>query len=725
MTSHSVVHLSAAGVSLLLDVGGARLPAVLHWGASLGDIDGRDAAALATGAVEPVVPNAIDVPVRLSVLPEPWTGWMGKPGLEGHRSGAGWSPHFVASGGALDGAPIAGGFVASGPGIVTVDAHDPDADLDVALSIELTPSGVVRLGAEVVNVGAGDYDVSALQLALPVPPIAREVLDFAGRWGKERIPQRRPLVVGIEEREGRRGRTGADAATLLTLGVPGFGFGSGEVWGVHVGFSGNHRHYAERLSSGVQVIGGGELLLPGEIRLAPGEGYRMPPLYAVYGDGLDDQARRLHALLRARPHHPGRPRPVTLNVWEAVYFDHDMPRLLDLAERAAGLGVERFVLDDGWFRGRRDDTAGLGDWFVDETVWTGGLRPLADRVRALGMEFGLWFEPEMVNPDSDLAREHPEWILSTGERLPVLARNQLVLDLAHPDAYAYLLERLSAVVSDSDVAYVKWDHNRDLVDAGTGRRRVAGVHRQTLAAYRLMDDLRARFPGLEIESCSSGGSRVDLGILEHTDRVWVSDCIDPLERQDMNRWTTQLLPPELLGSHIASGESHTTGRRHTLSFRAATALTAHLGVEWDLARATTEELAELGEWIAFHKAHRELFHTGDMVRVDTSDPTLRLSGTVSADRERAAFVLATVGRSEVSPRGRFVFRGLDESRRYAVVPVHPGGRPRGFTPAPWFGAETADGYAGVELSGRALMTAGLHTPAMFPESAVVFQVTAV
>ncbi|KTS55452.1 alpha-galactosidase, partial [Microbacterium testaceum] len=232
-------------------------------------------------------------------------------------------------------------------------------------------------------------------------------------------------------------------------------------------------------------------------------------------------------------------------------------------------------------------------------------------------------------------------------------------------------------------------------------------------------------PGLEIESCSSGGARVDLGILEHTDRVWVSDCIDPLERQDMNRWTMQLLPPELLGSHIASGESHTTGRRHTLSFRAATALTAHLGVEWDLARATTEELAQLGEWIAFHKAHRELFHAGDMVRVDTSDPTLRLSGTVSADRERALFVLATVGRSEVSPRGRFVFRGLDESRRYAVVPVHPGGRPRGFTPAPWFGAETADGYAGVELSGRALMTAGLHTPAMFPESAVVFQVTAV
>ncbi|MDF2989957.1 MAG: aga [Microbacterium sp.] len=725
MTERSFVHLTAGGVSLLLDLGAGRLPAVLHWGAALGDIEETDATALAAGAVEPVVPNAIDEPVRLAILPEPWTGWMGKPGLEGHRSGAGWSPHFVASGGTLDAAPLAPGFTAAGAGTVAVEAYDPGAGLELDLSIELTPSGVVRLRGEVRNAGAGAYDVSGLQLALPVPPIAREVLDFSGRWGKERIPQRRPLVVGIEEREGRRGRTGADAATLLSLGVPGFGFGGGEVWGVHVGFSGNHRHYAERLSSGVQVIGGGELLLPGEIRLAPGEGYRMPPLYAVYGDGLDDQAHRLHALLRARPHHPVRPRPVTLNVWEAVYFDHDTARLLDLAERAAELGVERFVLDDGWFRGRRDDTAGLGDWFVDEAVWTGGLRPLADRVRALGMEFGLWFEPEMVNPDSDLAREHPDWILSTGERMPVLARNQLVLDLVHPDAYAYLLDRLTAVVAENDVAYVKWDHNRDLVDAGTGDRRVAGVHRQTLAAYRLMDELRRRFPGLEIESCSSGGARVDLGILEHTDRVWVSDCIDPLERQDMNRWTMQLLPPELLGSHIASGGSHTTGRRHTLSFRAATALTAHLGVEWDLARATTEELAELGAWIAFHKEHRELFHTGRMVRVDTSDPTLRLSGTVSPDRGRALFVLATVGRSEVSPRGRFVFRGLDETRRYAVVPVHPGGRPHGFTPAPWFGVETQGGYAGVELSGRALMTAGLHTPAMFPESAVVFWVTAV
>jgi alpha-galactosidase len=338
------------------------------------------------------------------------------------------------------------------------------------------------------------------------------------------------------------------------------------------------------------------------------------------------------------------------------------------------------------------------------------------------MEFGLWFEPEMVSPDSDLAREHPEWILSTGGRTPVTARNQLVLDLGEPAAFDWILERMTAVLSSTEIAYIKWDHNRDLVDAGHGARGVPGVHGQTLAAYRLMDALKARFSGLEIESCSSGGGRVDLGVIEHTDRVWVSDCIDPLERQQMNRWTGQLLPPELLGTHVASGVSHSTGRTHTLAFRAATALTGHFGIEWDLAAATDVELRDLREWIGLHVRHRALLHTGDVVRVDTVDPTLNLYGAVARDRSEALFVLAAVGRSEVSPRGRLPLRGLDPERRYRVRPVLPGGRPRGFIPAPWFGSPDGDAFAGIELSGRALMSAGLQAPEMFPETAVVFEI---
>ena len=278
---------------------------------------------------------------------------------------------------------------------------------------------------------------------------------------------------------------------------------------------------------------------------------------------------------------------MVLNTWEAVYFDHRLDRLTALADTAAELGVERFVLDDGWFRHRRDDTAGLGDWYVDEDVWPHGLHPLIDHVRGRGMEFGLWVEPEMVNPDSDLARAHPDWVLPGPPW-----RHQQALDITIPEAYAYILERLDALLSEYDIAFLKWDHNRDLVTP---------THEQTLATYRLLDELRARHPGVEIESCSSGGARVDLGILARTDRVWASDTNDALERQNIQRWTQLLLPPELVGSHVGPPRAHTTGRTHDLSFRAATALFGHFGIEWDIASASDEERTELAEWIARYK----------------------------------------------------------------------------------------------------------------------------
>jgi alpha-galactosidase len=746
------VHLSSAGVSLLLDVTAGRLPAVVHWGAALGRPGPDDVTSLATAAVPPYVNNVMDEPVRLAILPEHHAGWSGKPGIGGHRSdGADWSPRFTVDvldvTGEAETTRASSGpeLIDAGAALVTVGAHDQVAGLALVLEIELTASGLVRTRAELTN-AAGRQDVAGrptpsaagaasaaadvytltdLHLALPVPPRAREILDFAGRWGKERTPQRRELVVGVHEREGRKGRTGSDAATVLSVGVPGFGFASGEVWGLHVGFSGNHRHHAERLSTGVQVLGGGELLLPGELRLEVGESYRSPWVYASYGDGLDEQARRFHRWLRSRDRHPTRPRPTTINVWEAVYFDHDLARLRDLADRAAALGVERYVLDDGWFAGRRDDHAGLGDWVVDADVWPDGLDPLIDHVTGLGMEFGLWFEPEMVNEDSDLARAHPEWILQTGDRLPPRSRDQQVLNLGIPEAFDHVLGQMTAILTDHDIAYVKWDHNRDLVDAGTWPTGAAGVHEQTLAAYRLMDELRARFPGLEIESCSSGGARVDLGVLERTDRVWVSDCIDPLDRQQMNRWTMQLLPPELMGSHIASGVSHSTGRWHELSFRAGTALFGHLGIEWDLARATDVENRDLAEWIALYKEHRHLMHTGDVVRVDGIDPSLLVYGAVAPDASEALFFLASVGRSDVTPLGRVLLPGLAPERRYRVSPLTVGAPDHGLTPPPWWGAADEDGsYPGIVLDGRTLAVAGLQAPATFPERIVLLRVVA-
>jgi alpha-galactosidase len=742
------VVLRTEGVGLVLAVQPEGLPAVVHWGADVGALDESSARDLIRGGVNPVTTNLVDEPVTIALLPEHWTGWVGRPGLSGSRAGADWSPKFTVTALRVDDKPVVpgAGLVVvdqDGPATVEFDAVDEVARLALTLTIELTVGGLVRARAELTNTGA-PYQLDDLVIALPVPPVAREIFDLAGRWGKERTPQRRELTVGTHVREGRKGRTGPDAATVLHVGQPGFGFAAGEVWALHTGWSGNHTHYTDRLSTGEQVIGGGELLLPGEIQLNQGQSYTSPWVYGSYGVGLDEVARRFHRFLRARDHHPSSKRPVTINVWEAVYFDHDLDRLIDLAERAAALGVERYVLDDGWFGSRRSDRSGLGDWQVSTEVWPDGLHPLVDKVTALGMEFGLWFEPEMINTDSDVARAHPEWMMGTGDRPPIESRFQQVINLGIDECYAYIRDAIFAVLAEYEISYIKWDHNRDLIDAGSYPSGRPGVHEQTLAFYRLVDEIKAAHPGLEIESCSSGGARVDLGVLERTDRVWASDCIDPLERQEIHRWTTQLIPPELIGAHIASGRSHTTGREHDLNFRAATAIFGHLGIEWDLSRASDAELTELADWIAFYTDHRDLLLGGDLIRIDFPDETLVATGVVATDRSQAIYCYASVARSEVVLLGRVRFPGLDPARRYRVTPTllqHP---PSGLRPPLWWGTETVWGEneyvdlaagrhptyvpagdrLGVELSGAALGSVGLVAAPINPDHAMIYLVDA-
>ena len=702
-------------MSLVLDVTGPAVPRVLHWGADLGELDDAQLAALGTASRAPGA-NAMDEPVPVALLPEGATGWMGRPGLSGHRDGAHWSSLLRRTS-----VQVVGPDGDLGGGEVVVEAADDVALLAVVLRVQLTPQGLVRTRAQVTSTATDSSEVAPftvddLVIALPVPAEATELHDLAGRWSRERTPQRRALTVGSHLRDSRRGRTGPDAATVLVAGQQSFGFRSGQVWGLHVAFSGDHRTYAERLSTGEQVLGGGELLLAGEIRLGPGQSYAGPWLYGSYGVGMDQMAGRFHRWLRDRPHHPRGPRPVVMNTWEAVYFDHDLARLAALADAGAAVGVERYVLDDGWFRGRRSDGAGLGDWTVDPAVWPRGLHPLVDHVRGLGMEFGLWVEPEMVNPVSDLARAHPEWILQTGQRMPPEARRQQVLDLTHPGAYAHVRDQILALVREYRLDYLKWDHNRDLVDAGSTRTGSAGVHAQTLAVYRLLDEIRGQAPGLEIESCSAGGARVDLEILERTDRVWASDCIDALERQTIQRWTAQLLPPELVGSHVGAPMSHTTGRTHGLAFRAGTALFGHFGVEWDLTRADDTERAELAEWIATYKQHRDLLHRGTTVRGDHPDPALWVHGVVAANRHEALFALVAVDRSATWPPGRVRLPGLDPDRTYRVLPTGPGADLREL----W--SRQAWWAQGCELTGRVLAEVGVQVPPLRPETLALLHV---
>ena len=710
MPMDALIALRAAGVGLLLDISAGQLPAVLHWGADLGEVGPSDWEALRRAQQMPVMNNGVDVPLRLALVPEGRAGWMGRPGLSGSRGGRDWSPRFEVVELEVDGQPVTVGVHTSGAGSVRVACRDEGAELELELLVELTPQGLLRTRAGVRNLGAEAYQVDELLVALPVPGQARELLDFTGRWTKERQPQRLPLVMGEHRRENRRGRTGADAAHQLCLGTRGFGHAGGAVWAVHTAWSGNHVHYAERVNTGQQVIGGGELLLPGEVILGQGEQYLGPWVYASHGEGLDNVAARFHDWMRARPQHPASARPVTLNVWEAVYFDHRLDKLLELVDRAAEVGVERFVLDDGWFGGRRDDTAGLGDWWVSPQMWPDGLDPLISAVKAKGMQFGLWVEPEMVNMDSDLARAHPEWVMQTGGRLPVESRHQQVLNLAIPQAYAQVRDQLSEILRRYEIDYLKWDHNRDLVDAGSAGSGRPAVHAQTLAAYRLMDELRAVRPGLEIESCASGGARVDLEVLQRTDRVWASDCIDALERQQIDWWTKQLIPPELVGSHIASVPFHTTGRILGLPMRAATAVFGHLGIEWDITQAGPEELAVLKGWIDWHKQHRALLHRGRMVRLDWPDDELRVHGMV--DDSGGIFSVAMVAMPGPMGLGLLPLPGLEPQARYRVQVVFADQIVQ--LPQAWQAAP-------IELSGAQLAAGVLRAPVMFTDQVLVVE----
>ncbi len=710
----SLLHLRSAGTSLVLDLSDDLLPVVRHWGADLGELGADDLAAVVISTQVAHGDSPFDRADQVSMLPEHARAWLGRPGVEGSRAGRDWSPAFRTDG------PPDRTTLADGTQRVVVRGADAGAYLAVELELELHPGGLLRTRATLTNTGEETYDVGAVRVALPVPERAGELLDFAGRHTMERVPQRQPFSVGVHSREVRTGRTGLDAVHLLCAGEPGFGFGHGQVWAVHLGWSGNQMTYAERLFNGSRVLGSGERLEHGEVRLGPGESLTTPWLYAAHGTGLDEVAGRFHAWLRSRPHHPDRPRPVTLNNWEATYFDHDLDRLTDLVDRGARVGAERFVLDDGWFGGRRDDTSSLGDWVVSPDVWPDGLDPLIEHVHAAGMEFGLWVEPEMVSLDSDLARAHPEWIFSAGGRRGLESRQQHVLDLGHAGAYAHVRDQLRALLDRYDIAYLKWDHNRYLNDAGHTPGGEPGVREHTLAVYRLMDELLAAHPGLEIESCSAGGGRVDLGILERAVRVWASDCIDPLERQQIQRGTMLLLPPELVGTHIASGRSHTTGRRHDLDFRAGTALWGHLGIEWDLATCTEAELAELEAWVAFHRAHRELLHTGRVVNGDHHDEATWVHGTVAQDRSTALFQVAALARPATTGPHRVRLPGLDADARYRVTLERPGQDPLRAGPGvvPW-------AVDGVVLPGRVLAEVGLPMQPLDPEHGQIWRAVSV
>ena len=691
--------LSAPTSSLLIEVVNGAL-VIRHWGAPI--LGQNHDIALASQVS--IANSSWDEPQLPGLMRESARGFLGRPSLSGHRNGKAWSTKFEVTDFHHQGNHCA------------VTLRDFHAELEVIVTFDLDAFGVLIQKATVKNIGNSDYVLNEFIHWLPLPREATQNLDFAGRWSNERQPQRRDIQIGTWVRESREGRSGHNFSIADIALTAQTSFQSGSAWATSIAWSGNSHYLVERGFDGQQSIGAGELLLAGEVILKGNESYEAPALFAVYShQGLDGVSAAFHSHLRAREIHPKRPRPLTLNMWEALYFDHDEAKIRALVDVASEIGVERVVLDDGWFHSRRNDRSGLGDWVIDPVVWPNGLTPVIEYINSKGIEFGLWFEGEMVNPDSDLYRAHPEWILHEGDRTPPLWRHQLVLDLGHEEAYKHVLEQTSSVLAAHNIVYIKWDHNRVLVDAG--HLGVAGVRRQTQAIYRLFAELKKRHPGLEIESCASGGARIDLGVIDYVDRFWTSDNNDALERQTIQRWTSQVIPPEMLGTHIGPTHGHQTGRTLELSMRAITALFGHAGIEWNITQATAEERANLATWARYYKDNRALLHSGKSVRIDYPDEHGYLYGVISADTKKSIFAYVQLTPTVTIHPASLKFAGLDAAANYLVKAVYPAGKPRFMliTPPQWMD--------GITMSGSALATIGVSAPILAPANAVLIEIT--
>ncbi|MEY4290839.1 MAG: hypothetical protein RL130_781 [Actinomycetota bacterium] len=699
-----MIHLRGANSSIVFDESEETLQ-IIHWGVRLDNVDENS---LRAATKNPHFHGGLDVSPRNLVLREHSRGWIGHPALRGHRSGVSVANYFALTSAVQKDNSLVATFV------------DSIARIEIVITYSMTPSDVLLIDAKVTNTGDGDYSLEHFKYWLPLPDQADEVLDFFGHWTKERQPQRREIGYGLTTREGFEGRSGHDyTITQIALNHR-TEFQSGQAWSLAMAWSGQNIHHVERLNDGNKSIGAGEYLLPGEVILAKGESYAAPRAIASFSPvGIDGITDNHYQWVRSRANHitKVRPRPLTLNMWEAVYFNHNFEGIKKIVDKAAEIGVERVVLDDGWFGARRTDNKGLGDWVVSPEVWPEGLNPIIEYINSKGIEFGLWFEGEMVNRDSDLYRAHPDWILQEPGRIPVEGRWQQVLDITKEGAYNHVLEQVSAILGAHNIAYIKWDHNRHLTDPISDGRPVP--RKQTQAIYRMFDELKRRHPGLEIESCASGGGRVDFGMIDHADRFWTSDQNDPHERQQIQRYTAMVIPPEFLGTHVGPTVGHQMHRTHDIHFRVINALFGHAGIEWNITEASDREIEILKKYVTFYKQHRGLLHSGRVVRSDLIVGDAYLYGTVAQDKSEAIYSYMQLRSNNNFGPLRATFEGLDSTRNYRIAVVED-------LSSPGFLQKAAPGWwPSVELTGAQLANIGLALPVLIPDTGLLFHVSAI
>jgi alpha-galactosidase len=541
-------------------------------------------------------------------------------------------------------------------------------------------NGIIERSARIENRTSEAVTVESAQSASwTLPQNASYRLHYlTGRWAGEWQLQTERLQVGKRVIESRRGSTGNEANPWFAIDYDDTDESHGPVWFGELGWSGSWRFTVERTTSDQCRVVGGYNPFDFGYRLAPGESLQTPPFYAGFTDaGLGEASRILHRfqleqVLPGSPH--PRLRPVLYNSWEATEFNVDEAGQMALAEKASRLGVERFVVDDGWFGQRNNDHAGLGDWYVNPKKFPHGLKPLIDRVHHLGMDFGLWVEPEMVNPDSDLYRAHPDWAMNFPGRPRTEGRNQLVLNLARDDVKEYVFSWLDRLVSDNDIALLKWDYNRNWSEPGwpevplADQKKIWVRYVQNL--YDILDRLRSKHPRLEIEGCSGGGARVDLGMLRRVDQVWPSDNTDALDRLTIQHGFSEAYAPHVMVAWVTDVPNGIDGRITPLRFRFLVAMSGSLGIGVNLNKWTDDDVAVAKQMISFYKQIRATVQDGKLHRLGSpSESEFTAVQYVSNDSQQV--VVFAFLRSQQFGRSMPLLhlQGLPEDAMYSVSTI--------------------------------------------------------
>lgn len=515
----------------------------------------------------------------------------------------------------------------------------------------------------------------ALSASVDFPDNRFDVLYLSGAWSREAHIQRRPIGPGITAIESRRGASGHQLNPFMALLSPNADEDQGEVYGFSFVYSGNFLIAAEvdqffttRVSVGINPF-------DFSWKLAPGESFQTPETVMVYSSrGIGEMSRTFHRLYRtrlARGVYRDKERPILVNNWEATYFNFNEEKLVKIAKAAAELGIELFVLDDGWFGKRDDDTTSLGDWQEDRRKLPHGLAGLAKRVNDLGLKFGLWVEPEMVSPESELYKKHPDWCLHVKGRRRTLARNQLILDLSRQDVREYIIETFSGIFSRVPVSFVKWDMNRNMTEIGSEKwpadRQMEIAHRYILGLYEILERLTSAFPHILFENCSSGGGRFDPGMLYYMPQTWTSDNTDAVERLKIQYGTSLVYPISAIGSHVSAVPNHQVGRVTPLATRGHVAMSGNFGYELDLTKLTEKEKKLVKEQVARYKQIRRLVQQGDFYRLLSPFEGNETAWMfVSEDKKEAVVFYFRVLSEPHPPRKRLLLKGLDPDRVYRL-----------------------------------------------------------